>query len=66
MQNAFDKIEDFNEFSKAISIGYNTITAGTGAYERAIQNGHSERTAGMITLGTVIGLNRLFSSGEYA
>jgi hypothetical protein len=57
--------QKFNNFSKRLSSSYMVLTSGAQVYDRAIMAGHSERTAGWITLGTLAGLYGLMQT-EYA
>jgi hypothetical protein len=57
--------QKFNTFSKRLSSSYMVLTSGAQVYDRAILAGHSERTAGWITLGTLAGLYLLMQT-EYA
>jgi hypothetical protein len=68
MTQAMNARREFNDFSKAMAQFYMTVTSGATVYDRAKEAGHSDRTAGMITLGTLVGLNRLMSTeyGQYA
>jgi hypothetical protein len=58
----------FNDFSKGLASVYMTVTSGTQVYDRAKEAGHSDRTAGMITLGTLGGLYKLMQTeyGQWA
>lgn len=62
IDEAQKKMLKFNDFSKNLATAYMTITSGTDAYGRAKEVGHSDRAAGLITLGTLFGLHKIMQS----
>ena len=54
--------QKFNDFSKMLATYYMTATSGADAYNTAIQSGMEERTAGLVTLGTLVGLHQIMKS----
>lgn len=61
-KNPYEGVKKFNDFSSALATYYMTVTSGADAYNTAINAGNSERTAGLLTLGTLVGLNQITKS----